>query len=110
MVPPPFLTLRGKGWSGLEGAQRAGRGRELSSVEDLDAGVVLPVEGGRRTGASGLGGVGRRVEPDADVEGVDWAERRVARRVRRGRGMHRRRRSGVRRDGERLLLEPADVL
>src|SRR6478735_8834083 len=110
MVPPPFLTLRGKGWSGLEGAQRAGRVGELSGVEDLDSGVVLPVEGGRVARVPGLDGVGRRVEPDADVEGVDRAERRVARVVRRGRGVHRRGGGRLRSDGERLLLEPADVL
>ena len=34
--------------SGLEGAQRAGGGRELGGVEDLGARVVLPVERGRR--------------------------------------------------------------
>jgi hypothetical protein len=70
------LTHRGTDLR-TDALERARVVREVAGAQRLDPGGVVAVEGRLRRGATGLGRIGRRVEPHAEVEGVDRCERRI---------------------------------
>src|SRR5262245_55591909 len=50
---------------------------EVAGTHGLDSGCVISVERGNHARAAGRDGIGGRVEPEPDVEGVNRGERRV---------------------------------
>jgi hypothetical protein len=82
--------------------------RKVRGVQYLNAGVVLAIERCLRIGAPRVLGVVRRVEPQAQVIGLNGIERGVRARIReRGVVEDVRRGRTARRDDEGLDAEPA---
>src|SRR3954471_1678073 len=92
----------------LDEEQRALEIGEVAGVEHLNAGVVVAVERRHIGRASGVGGVERRVEPQAEMEGVDRIRDRVLVRIGKRTAVDDRRGDAALRDDERLFVEAAD--
>src|SRR5262245_30338611 len=76
MVATLVATLR------LDKEQRTLQIGKIAGIQDLNTGVVLTVERGHIGRTTGVARIDRRVEPEAEMEGVNGIRHRIRARIR----------------------------